>query len=105
MNWVVLFLSGCMESVWAIALSKSEGFSHLVPSLVFVAALVASMVGLGYASKTLPIGVAYAVWTGIGVVGTVTFGAITGTEPVSLVKVLLLLGLIGCIFGLRVVSD
>ena len=105
MDWFVLIASGFMESAWAIALGKSDGFAHLVPTIVFAVCLALSMLGLGYASKTLPMGVAYAVWTGIGVVGTATFGMITGTEPASVVKVLLLIGLMGCIAGLRVVGE
>ena len=104
MDWVVLVLSGLMESGWAIALGKSDGFTHAVPTILFALCLVLSMAGLAYASKTLPMGVAYAVWTGIGVVVTAAFGMATGAEPVSLVKVLLLLGLVGCIAGLRIVS-
>lgn len=105
MDWLVLVASGFMESVWAIALDKSDGFSNALPTIVFIAAMICSMVGLGYAVKTLPIGVAYAVWTGIGVTATVAFGIVTGTEPASLPKVLLLIGLVGCIVGLRVVSN
>ena len=105
MDWVVLVFSGIMESVWATALDKSEGFSNALPTVVFVVAIVLSMLGLGYAVKTLPIGVAYAVWTGIGVVATAAFSMATGTEPASLVKVLLLVGLVACIAGLRLVSD
>ena len=70
MDWFVLICSGFMESAWAIALVKSEGFSNAVPTVVFVVCLALSMAGLGYAAKALPIGVAYAVWTGIGVVAT-----------------------------------
>lgn len=105
MDWVVLVFSGIMESVWAIALDKSEGFSNALPTIVFVIGLLASMLGLGYAVKTLPIGVAYAVWTGIGVVATATFSMATGAEPASLLKVLLLIGLVGCIAGLRLISN
>ena len=105
MDWVVLVFSGMMESVWALALDRSEGFSHPVPTLVFVVGLACSMLGLGYATKTLPIGVAYAVWTGIGVVATAAYGMVTGSEPVSLAKILLLFGLVGCIVGLRLVSE
>ena len=105
MDWAVLFISGIMESIWAIALDKSEGFSHLGPTVVFVIAILLSMLGLGYATKTLPIGVSYAVWTGIGVIATATFSMATGAEPASLVKILLLIGLVGCIAGLRIVSS
>ena len=104
MDWVVLVLSGLMESAWALALDKSDGFSNVVPTIAFFACLTFSMLGLGYAVKTLPIGVAYAVWTGIGVIVTAGISMVTGSEPASLVKVLLLLGLVGCIAGLRIVS-
>ena len=104
MDWVVLFASGIMESVWAIALDKSDGVSNALPTVVFVVGMALSMLGLGYATKTLPIGVAYAVWTGIGVIATATFSMATGAEPASVAKVLLLIGLVGCIAGLRVVS-
>ena len=104
MDWVVLVLSGLMESGWALALDKSDGFTNVVPTIVFFVCMALSMLGLGYAVKTLPIGVAYAVWTGIGVIVTATVSMATGAEPASLVKVLLLLGLVGCIAGLRVVS-
>lgn len=104
MDWLVLVASGLMESVWAIALDKSDGFTNALPTIVFAAAVICSMLGLGHAVKTLPIGVAYAVWTGIGVTATVVFGIVTGTEPATLPKILLLIGLVGCIVGLRVVS-
>lgn len=105
MDWVVLVFSGMMESVWALALDRSEGFSQPIPTIVFVIGLACSMFGLGYATKTLPIGVAYAVWTGIGVVATALYGMVTGSEPASLAKILLLFGLVGCIVGLRLVSE
>lgn len=105
MDWAVLFLSGIMESVWAIALDKSDGFTNIIPTVVFVLGMILSMLGLGYAVKTLPIGVSYAVWTGIGVIATATFSMATGSEPASLAKILLLIGLVGCIAGLRVVGN
>jgi quaternary ammonium compound-resistance protein SugE len=102
MAWLVLVLSGVLEAVWAVALGKSEGFSRLTPSIVFALGLVASMAGLAYAMRTLPIGTAYAVWVGVGASLTVAFGMVSGSEPVSTVKVLLLLGLVGCVIGLKV---
>ena len=101
MAWLVLILSGVLEAVWAVALGKSEGFSRLVPSVVFVVALTVSMGGLAYAMRTLPIGTAYAVWVAVGASLTVAFGMVSGTESVSAVKVLLLVGLIGCVVGLK----
>lgn len=101
MAWFVLIVAGVLEAVWAVALGKSEGFTRLMPSVVFLAALAASMAGLGYAMRTLPIGTAYAVWVGIGAALTVAFGMVTGDEPANLVRVLLICGLIGCVIGLK----
>ena len=102
MAWLVLVLAGVLEAVWAGALGKSEGFSRLPPSLVFLVAIAASMAGLTYAMRVLPIGTAYAVWVGIGAALTVAYGMATGDEPATLLKVLLLCGLIGCVIGLKV---
>lgn len=101
MAWLVLVVSGVLESVWAVALGKSAGFTRLLPSVVFVVALAASMIGLAYAMRTVPIGTAYAVWVGIGAALTVAFTMLTGDESVSVVKIVLLLGLIGCVVGLK----
>lgn len=103
MAWVVLIVSGMFEAVWAVALGKSEGFTRLVPSLVFAGALIVSMGGLAYAMRELPIGTSYAIWVGIGASLAVIYSMATGLEPVSLVKVLLILGLFGCVIGLKVV--
>lgn len=102
--WIVLVVSGAAEAVWATALGRSEGLTRPLPTLVFVVALAASMSGLAYAMRTLPTGTSYAVWVGIGAALTVAYGMATGTEPASLVKVVLLLGIIGCVVGLRLVS-
>lgn len=101
MAWLALVLAGALEAVWAVALGRSEGFSRLTPSVVFFVAIAASMAGLAYAMRTLPIGTAYAVWVGIGAALTVAYGMATGHEPANLVKVLLLCGLIGCVIGLK----
>ncbi|MDP5183692.1 SMR family transporter [Blastococcus sp. BMG 814] len=104
MSWLVLVLSGVLEAVWAAALDRSHGFTRLVPSVVFGVALVLSMGGLAFAMRELPLGTAYAVWVGIGAVLTVAYAMVTGAEPVSLVRVLLLAGIVGCVVGLKVVS-
>ena len=101
MAWLVLVVSGVLEAVWAVALGKSEGFTRLMPSLVFLVGLGLSMGGLAYALRTLPIGTGYAVWVGIGASLTVLYGMASGAEPVSALKVLLLVGLVGCIVGLK----
>lgn len=99
--WVVLVLSGVLEAVWASALGRSEGFTRLGPTVLFGVALIASMGGLAYAMRTLPTGTSYAVWVGIGAALTVTYAMLTGTEPASLVKILLILGIVGCVIGLK----
>jgi quaternary ammonium compound-resistance protein SugE len=101
MAWIVLIVSGMLESVWAVALGKSEGFSRLAPSVIFGVALTASMAGLAYAMRSLPIGTAYAVWVAIGASLTVAYGMASGDESVSLVKIALLIGLVGCVVGLK----
>ena len=102
MAWIVLVLSGILEAVWATALGRSEGFTKLGPSVVFGVALVLSMAGLAFAMRSLPIGTSYAVWVGIGAALTVGFAMVTGAESSSLVKILLILGIVGCVVGLKV---
>lgn len=104
MSWIVLVLAGLLEAVWATALGRSQGFTRLWPSIVFVAALAASMAGLAFAMRDIPTGTAYAVWVGIGAALTVAIAMVTGAEPVSVLKVLLLLGLVGCVIGLKLVD-
>lgn len=104
MSWLVLVLSGVLEAVWATALGRSEGFSRIVPSIVFVVSVALSMVGLGYAMRTIPVGTAYAVWVGIGASLTVAYGMATGAESASVARVLLVLGIVACVVGLKVVE-
>ena len=103
MSWFVLVLSGVLEAVWATALDRSQGFTRLGPSTLFLVALVLSMAGLAYAMRELPVGTSYAVWVGIGAVLTVVYAMITGSESASLVKLLLLGGIVGCVVGLKLV--
>lgn len=104
MSWFVLVLSGILEAVWATALGRSEGFSRLGPTLVFFPALAASMAGLAWAMRDLPVGTAYAVWVGIGAVLTVVHAMSTGAEPVSVLKVLFLLMIVAGVLGLKLSS-
>lgn len=104
MAWIVLVISGVLEAVWATALGRSEGFSRLVPTVVFAVAVVASMVGLAFAMRQLPTGTSYAVWVGIGASLTVAYAMVTGAESASAVKVLLILGVVGCVIGLKVIG-
>ena len=101
--WVVLVVSGLFEAVWASALGRSEGFTRLGPTVVFGLALLVSMGGLAYAMRELPTGTSYAVWVGIGASVTVAFAMAPGAEPASRVKILLILGIVACVVGLKLV--
>lgn len=101
MAWIVLVVSGMLEAVWALALDRSDGFTRPLPSVVFGVALAASMGGLALAMRTLPVGTAYAVWVGIGAALTVTVAMVSGTESASPVRIALLVGLVGCVVGLK----
>ena len=104
MAWLVLVVSGVLEAVWATAMDRSDGFSRLLPSLIFAVSLLFSMAGLAFAMRSLPTGTSYAVWVGVGAVLTVGYAMLTGDETASPVKVLLIAGVVGCIAGLKVVS-
>lgn len=101
MSWLILVVSGVLEAVWATALGKSDGFSKLGPTAVFVVALIASMAGLAVAMRDLPVGTAYAVWVGIGAVLTVAYAMATGEQAVSALKVFFLLMIVGGVIGLK----
>ena len=103
MAWIILVLSGVLEAVWATALGKSEGLSRLGPALVFFGALAASMAGLAYAMRELPVGTSYAVWVGIGATLTVVYAMATGEEPISVLKVLFLVMIVAGVVGLKLV--
>lgn len=99
--WIALLISAVLEAVWATALGLSNTFSVLAPTIVFFIAVTASMIGLGWAAKHIPIGTAYAVWTGVGAALTVTWAIATGTEPFSVAKVIFLAGIVGAVIGLK----
>jgi quaternary ammonium compound-resistance protein SugE len=104
MAWFFLLLAGLCETAWVTGLKYTEGFSRLLPTIVTVAAMVSSIGLLGLALKSLPVGTAYAVWTGIGTVGTTTLGIYLFNEPPTLLR----LGCIGLILsgiiGLKITS-
>ena len=103
-SWIVLILAGICESVWATALGKSQGFTKIVPDIVFILGLILSMMGLAFAMRNIPTSTAYAVWVGIGAALTVLYAMATGPEPVSLARILLIIGLVACVVGLKVVN-
>ncbi|PSQ49048.1 ligand-binding protein SH3 [Halobacteriales archaeon SW_12_67_38] len=100
--WLLLVVAGVFEIGWAIGLEYSEGFTELLPSITTVVALVASMLLLARAVESLPIGTAYAVWTGIGAAGAATLGVVLFDEPISVARVgfisLIILGVVGLNF-------
>ncbi|MGB3445545.1 MAG: quaternary ammonium compound efflux SMR transporter SugE [Xanthobacteraceae bacterium] len=104
MAWFMLFVAGLMEIGWAIGLKYTEGFTRLVPSVLTLAAMLISIILLGLALKTLPVGTAYAVWTGIGAVGTAILGIVLLGDPATAAR----LGSIGLIVagivGLKLVT-
>ncbi|MEV0549206.1 DMT family transporter [Nocardia salmonicida] len=101
MSWILLVISGVLEAVWATALGRTEGFTRIVPTVVFGVALVASMAGLALAMRDLPLGTAYAVWVGIGAVLTVTYAMVTGAEAFSVVKAVFLVMIVAGVVGLK----
>jgi len=103
--WIVLIVSGAFEAVWATALGKSEGFTKLWPTVTFFVACAISMGGLAFALREIPTGTGYAVWVAIGASLTVIYAMVTGAEAVSVLKILLLLGIVACVIGLKLVSD
>ncbi|MBP3035463.1 multidrug efflux SMR transporter [Arthrobacter sp. zg-ZUI100] len=104
MAWVILVLSGTLEAVWATALGKSENFRRRWPTVIFAAGIILSMAGLAFAMQSIPVGTAYAVWVGIGAVLTAAYAMAFGGEKATVVKILLLLGVVGCVVGLKLVG-
>ncbi|MET8091561.1 SMR family transporter [Micromonospora sp. NPDC005220] len=102
MAWLVLVISGLLETAWAIALDRSAGFSRPIPSVVFVVTLLLSMAGLSYALRDIPVGTGYAVWVGIGAVGTALVGMLALGESASLPRILCLLLVVAGVIGLKV---
>ncbi|MEU0491026.1 multidrug efflux SMR transporter [Nocardiopsis sp. NPDC006139] len=101
MAWIVLIVSGLLETAWAISLSASKGFTRLWPTVSFGVTLVASMGGLAYALRTIPVGTGYAVWVAIGAVGTALVGMFFLGEGFSLPKALCLLLIVSGVIGLK----
>jgi quaternary ammonium compound-resistance protein SugE len=104
MHWLVLVLSGALEAAWATALAASAGFRRPRPTALFAASLVLSMTGLAWAMTGLPTGTAYAVWVGIGAVGTVLLSVARRQERLTTARAVLLLVLVGCVAGLKAVA-
>jgi quaternary ammonium compound-resistance protein SugE len=104
MPWTLLLIAGLLEVCWAIGLKYTEGFTRLVPSVLTVAAMVASVVLLAIAMKSLPVGTSYAVWVGIGAVGTAILGMALFGEPVNAARLVSLGLVVAGIVGLKLSS-
>jgi quaternary ammonium compound-resistance protein SugE len=104
MAWVILVIAGIFEIGWAIGLKSTEGFTRFWPSVVTIAAMAISMGLLGLAVRTLPIGTAYAIWTGIGTVGTVLLGIFVLGEPITFIRLFCVVLIVSGILGLKVLT-
>lgn len=104
MAWLFLAIAGVFEVVWAIALKFSNGFTRLVPSIVTILGMIVSFYFLAVATKTLPIGTAYAAWTGIGAVGAIIIGTLFLDEPISLLRILFMVLILVGVLGLKFTS-
>lgn len=104
MNWVLLMIAGLLEIVWAVGMKYTEGFTRLWPSVVTVAAMIASIVLLGMAMKSLPVGTAYAVWVGVGAVGTAVIGILALGEPATTMRLLSLGLIVAGVVGLKLAT-
>ena len=105
MDWIILIAAGLLEAVWANTLKFTDGFTRPVPSLITLASLAASFILLAQAVRTLPISIAYTVWTGVGVVGTAIVGSLFFGEPRDLPRVICISLIVLGILGLRFVGS
>ena len=104
MAWIILVVAGLFEIVWALGLKYTDGFTRLWPTVGTAVALIISMALMGVALRTLPLGTAYAVWTGIGAAGTAVLGVILFKEPASVMRLVCIGLIIAGIVGLKLTS-
>lgn len=105
MSWIYLTIAGLFEVVWSTSMKFSEGFSKLLPSVITIGGMLISFYFLSLATKSLPLGTAYAIWTGIGAAGAVILGALLFHEPLSIYRVLFLAFIMIGILGLKLTSS
>lgn len=104
MKWLFLIIAGVCEVIWAVGLKYSQGFSKLIPSILTISGMIASFYFLSLALKELPLGTAYAIWTGIGTVGTVILGIILFKEPIDTIRLICIGFIVAGIIGLKFLS-
>lgn len=105
MYWIILIIAGLFEVAWAIGLKYTDGFTKLIPSIFTIISMIISMGLLAYAVKYIPVGTAYAVWTGIGAVGTAILGIILFNESKEIIRIFFILIIIVGIVGLKIFSE
>lgn len=104
MEWFYLVVAGIFEVAWAIELKYSQGFTELTPSILTIIGMIASFYFLSLSLKSLPIGTAYAIWTGIGTVGTVILGSVLFKEPLDIVRIICIALIVSGIIGIKLIS-
>ena len=104
MSWIYLTVAGVLEIVWAIGLKYTQGFTRLMPSVITIVAMIASVWFLALALRTIPVGTGYAVWTGIGAVGTAILGIVLFAEPATAARIGCIALIVAGILGLKLVS-
>lgn len=104
MTWIILIIAGLLEVTWAVGLKYTHGFTKLMPTLWTLTAMLGSIGMLGLALRSLPLGTAYAIWTGIGTVGTVIYGIVALNEPASAVRLACIAMIVGGIIGLKLTN-
>ncbi len=105
MHWMYLLIAGIFEISWAVGLKFSHGFSQIIPSIITVVCMILSFYFLALALKNLPLGTAYAIWTGIGTIGTVIFGILLFKEPVTAMRIVCIALIISGITGLKLITS
>lgn len=105
MNWILLLLAGLLEIVWAVGLKYTDGFTRILPTTITVGAMLLSLALLGVAMKTLPVSTAYAVWMGIGVVGTAILGILMLHEPATLGRLFSIALILAGVIGLKLTTS
>ena len=105
MHWMYLLIAGIFEISWAVGLKFSHGFSQIIPSIITVVCMSLSFYFLALALKNLPLGTAYAIWTGIGTIGTVIFGILLFKEPVTAMRIVCIALIISGITGLKLITN
>ncbi len=104
MHWLILIIAGIFEVAWAVGMKYSHGFTRLWPSVFTVLAMIISVYLLSLATKQISLGTAYAVWTGIGVIGTTVYGILYFSEPVEFLRIFFILLILIAIVGLKIIS-